>query len=480
MPSTSDNPEGYWEDLALVGLNEALLKSLGSRWDSVAPLPDRWWELPPAIAARHDAAKIVTDEWADTPLAVVKDPRLCRLLPLWRTAFAEAGYSVSCVLMTRQPTEVAGSLARRDGFGTEKAFTLWLSHLIEAERDSRGLPRSLVTYDSLLALPADAIERIRVEASFPLAPSPEQLQAAVAFVRPELKRQRARAPGERQVRSASSLDVAFDAAYDRLSNAATIAEQSTAIAALANEAGTLLAPVLPQWLVGELCASQAVGRAIAAELENARTTVATLNADIAAARTAHAARDEIEASMRRNLARAERELFDERSTTSALAAQIATARSSAEDFERQIETARIHIDDLARQIDEARRAHAARDEIEASLERECRALRDEVANRGLEVATLAQRARRAEAAVEEKIAELERRAASERALTADRDRLLLVQREASARIVLLEGELASLDAESKRLRRALDAATTELDRLSARWFGRVARRLARA
>jgi len=151
MPATADNPEGYWECAPVVHLNEELLKRLGARWDSVAPLPAGWTALPGIEALRADARKIIDAEFGDSKYAVLKDPRLCRLLPFWRHVLGEAGFNLSCVLVVRRPMEVAASLARRDQFGPEKSLAMWYAHLVDAERDSRGLPRALIAYDALLA-----------------------------------------------------------------------------------------------------------------------------------------------------------------------------------------------------------------------------------------------------------------------------------------------------------------------------------------
>src|SRR5512141_539121 len=116
MPPTSDNPEGYWECAPVVRLNDELLQRVGARWDSVVALPADWTSLPAVESLRSEAAAIVAAEFGDARFAVLKDPRLCRLLPFWRDVFAEAGFTLSAALMVRRPMEVAASLARRDQF----------------------------------------------------------------------------------------------------------------------------------------------------------------------------------------------------------------------------------------------------------------------------------------------------------------------------------------------------------------------------
>ena len=182
MPATADNAEGYWECAPVVRLNDQLLLRLGARWDSVAPLPAGWMSLPPIEGVREHAARIVASEFGDSKFAVLKDPRLCRLLPFWRSVFDTAGFTSSCVLTVRRPMEVAASLARRDQFAPEKSLALWYAHLVDAERDSRGMPRAMVPYDALLADVPGTLARVCDDASFPLKPSAAQKKAATDLV----------------------------------------------------------------------------------------------------------------------------------------------------------------------------------------------------------------------------------------------------------------------------------------------------------
>ncbi|MEI9983901.1 MAG: hypothetical protein WDN69_12230 [Aliidongia sp.] len=122
--------------------------------------PRDWFASAAAQSFRQRAASLLQAEFPDATLSVVKDPRLCRLLPLWRPILAELSIEPCCVILIRNPLEVAGSLHKREGFEEGKSLLLWLRHVLAAERDSRGLPRCFVTYDQLLADWRGTIERI--------------------------------------------------------------------------------------------------------------------------------------------------------------------------------------------------------------------------------------------------------------------------------------------------------------------------------
>jgi hypothetical protein len=94
-------------------------------------------------------------EWIDrefkaSTLFVVKDPRICRFVPLWVESLQSKSCEPRVVIPVRHPSEVAGSLFARDGIPHAKACLLWLRHLLDAERATREIPRAWVHYDDLL------------------------------------------------------------------------------------------------------------------------------------------------------------------------------------------------------------------------------------------------------------------------------------------------------------------------------------------
>jgi predicted nucleic acid-binding Zn-ribbon protein len=486
LPATADNPEGYWECAPVVRLNDELLKRLGARWDSIVPFPAGWVSLPAVAALKPDAQRIIATEFGGTRLAVLKDPRLCRLLPFWREAFAEAGCAISCALMLRRPMEVAASLARRDQFAPEKSLALWLAHLADSERDSRGVSRAIVTYDALLADAGTALARVCDDASYPLKPSATQRKAATDIVRPDLRRQRDDGRKAGREGLASKLDTVLDAGYAKLAELAPGKDPREAIAALVTSARPALAAAMPPWLGEEIARAEGAARERAGELESARRSIGELEALIEAARSAHKARDEIEAALRartdelaltrRDLAtlhetlRAEfasiassqlagrerelhdritqlqQELGDERIAIARLTEQIDIARRGAQDYEAQIEQARGHIDELVGQIELARQAHATRDAQEAALHQDLEAARRELAVLGGEVNALRR--------------ERDTSAATLRTLAPEVEQL-------RSNLTLRTGERDALAETAKRSGEAVASLTAELERRAA-------------
>ena len=142
---------------AALSLHDRLLAEAGSAWDdwgAARPAP-----ASPGARRRREAALAAafTAEFGeDFGLAVLKDPRICRFVPLWRAVLAELGAAPGRCCPLRHPLEVAGSLARRDGMAEEEALLLWLRHMLEAEAATRACrgPSSTTTTSSPTGAPS--------------------------------------------------------------------------------------------------------------------------------------------------------------------------------------------------------------------------------------------------------------------------------------------------------------------------------------
>ena len=159
----ANNDLGFWESVPISEAHDRFLASIGSAWDDVSPIPPSVFASARADAFIDELSELLLAEYGHSSLFVVKDPRLCRLIPIWTAALERFGARPSFVVTTRNPLEVAGSLRARDGFSATKSCLLWLRHLLDAERDSRGFPRVFVSYERLLRDWLGTSERIARE-----------------------------------------------------------------------------------------------------------------------------------------------------------------------------------------------------------------------------------------------------------------------------------------------------------------------------
>jgi hypothetical protein len=172
----------------VVRLHNELLQALNSGWYDERPFPDDWFEMPHAREIRFELAEVLRNEFSGMPLWVLKDPRLCRLLPLWDNLFADVGTKPFYVLVVRDPVEVAASLAQRDGLVEAKSYLLWSKYVLESERATRTQPRLVVSYDALLEDWRTALAPMVEKYGIPLAVNDVDAMARVnSFLEPALR-----------------------------------------------------------------------------------------------------------------------------------------------------------------------------------------------------------------------------------------------------------------------------------------------------
>ena len=160
MPAREDNERGFWESQKVCDLNDEILEYSQSNWDDWEALGSCWLESSRYAEFRERAIAVLCDEFADSPLFVLKDPRICRLMPLWVDALSAIDVRPVVAMCVRHPHEVAQSLLRRNKSDLAYGQLLWLRHVLEAELGSRYLPRVTVHFDDLLDDWRGVIDRI--------------------------------------------------------------------------------------------------------------------------------------------------------------------------------------------------------------------------------------------------------------------------------------------------------------------------------
>lgn len=184
LPPADDNPEGYWEAREVVFLNNKILQAAGQDWRSDSPLSDAVIES--LVRDHGDSAREVLERLAAGAGGqdfAIKDPRLCRLLPVWNMAARRAGLTIRLAATTRPAAEVALSLYRRRrdprfapaAIDTPaSAVFLWLRYMLDLERHSRGMLRCFVPFRSLKAIASVSDLHIAARAAGAAAASPGQ------------------------------------------------------------------------------------------------------------------------------------------------------------------------------------------------------------------------------------------------------------------------------------------------------------------
>lgn len=162
VPAGRDNPAGYWEPRSIVELHDDFLHAIGRTWSDPRAFEEDAFAGSAAREARERIRRWIGAELAAGGPFVMKDPRMCRLLPLWDDVMAE-WEALHVLLVFRSPLSVVDSLRKRDAFSPEKSLLLWLRHYLEAELATRGFERSWVRFEELASgkKPRVVVEALR-------------------------------------------------------------------------------------------------------------------------------------------------------------------------------------------------------------------------------------------------------------------------------------------------------------------------------
>ena len=77
------NAKGYFEHSDIADTNDEALLALGSAWDDVLVKEDNWWRRDCLAKYTNRIRRYIRQDFAQSQLWAVKDPRVCRLLPWW-------------------------------------------------------------------------------------------------------------------------------------------------------------------------------------------------------------------------------------------------------------------------------------------------------------------------------------------------------------------------------------------------------------
>jgi hypothetical protein len=184
------NERGYWESKEVQGINDLIFNELRTTWFdcyrlSLSEIPKVKIEL-----FRNKIIDFLNENFAKSTcvLFAIKDPRICKLLPIWQDALESFGAKVSVIIPFRNPLEVAESLEKRDGLTNQYSLVLWLRHLLDSERYSRDLNRAFISFDGLLLNWRTSIERISKDLGVEWPVLSDTIEKSIeGFLSPQLK-----------------------------------------------------------------------------------------------------------------------------------------------------------------------------------------------------------------------------------------------------------------------------------------------------
>ena len=153
MPPQADNPEGFWEHLGFVAVNDELLNELGGAWD-LPPKSDENFSDQRLDPLRMKA-RLLIEGFDSAKVWGWKDPRNSLTLPFWHEVLP----ALKTLIIVRNPLEAAHSMRERNGTSYSFGLRLWEIYnqrLVETAHEHR-----LVThYDLFFQDPENELRRI--------------------------------------------------------------------------------------------------------------------------------------------------------------------------------------------------------------------------------------------------------------------------------------------------------------------------------
>jgi hypothetical protein len=141
MPAQADNPDGFWEHLGFVALNDELLNELGGAWD-LPPKADEKFTHPRLDPLRMKA-QLLIEGFASPSVWGWKDPRNSLTLPFWQELLP----GLKTLVIVRNPLEVAYSMRERNGTSYSFGLRLWENYNRRVIETASAQERFVTHYD---------------------------------------------------------------------------------------------------------------------------------------------------------------------------------------------------------------------------------------------------------------------------------------------------------------------------------------------
>ncbi len=201
LNANASNPKGFYESKWAVQFHKGLLHEAGL--DDFDARPSALEIMRPFLTADVKAGLVdwLAKQAAQDSQVVVKDPRSVWLQHLWGEAAAEAGLEIKYLSMLRHPAETIGS---RTAYYAKNADALqrrryqtfslarWLNSSLINERETRGQPRTFVSYPDLLSDWRPVMRQVRDDLGLSYDSDLEggEKHAVDDFIDPDLRRVR--------------------------------------------------------------------------------------------------------------------------------------------------------------------------------------------------------------------------------------------------------------------------------------------------
>jgi tetratricopeptide (TPR) repeat protein len=199
LAANQGNEAGYWENESIYRTQDALMNFIAQDWGEYGfayPVRIDWNRLPEMREFQERLISIVRTEMAAAKgIWGFKDPRTCRLLPLWKQIFAELDLEPLYVLAIRDPAVVVDSLLKLYPLDALHGELVWLLYNLDAIRDAGEELRIVVDYDRWFTAPVEQAKAVATALELAWPSKDNDLVAQLTqTIRPDLRHSKTRRP----------------------------------------------------------------------------------------------------------------------------------------------------------------------------------------------------------------------------------------------------------------------------------------------
>ena len=151
------NPKGHFEPLDIVTYHNNILDELAHGWRSISTIDFDKVPNEKKLIFKENLQKIL--KWGikqnhDVKKSIlIKDPRICRLWPLWQEIIIKENLSFKKIILIDNPEKISKSLFKRDGLNIGLGKLLWARYtydcLVSSTKSDLILDLNISNLDSL-------------------------------------------------------------------------------------------------------------------------------------------------------------------------------------------------------------------------------------------------------------------------------------------------------------------------------------------
>ena len=180
-----DAPKGHWERQEIVNAHDRILQLLGRDYYSPVhahAFAPGWWANPAVRVVRDELTVWLRQRIGDSPRFGFKDPRTCRMLPMWKEIFADLGLQPRYVFCVRDPRQVTRSIVHRDQPAFDDSEYRWMVYNAHAVAAVAQAPVCVVPYEAWFADPVPILDRLVAQTNAPARSDDSECKAAMVDV----------------------------------------------------------------------------------------------------------------------------------------------------------------------------------------------------------------------------------------------------------------------------------------------------------